>query len=156
LAKYEVIKKIGSGSYGHVFKVLNRKTRKIKALKKNFDAFQNSSDAQRTYREIMFLMQIKHPNIVVLEEVIPADNGRDIYLVFEFLDADLHLLIYNNLLSEDHIKYILYQIAKALLFLHSVGLVHRDVKPPNILINESCEAKLCDFGLVRSVDMQQR
>lgn len=49
-AKYKVIEKIGSGAYGHVFKVINRKTKKVKALKKNFDAFHNSTDAQRTYR----------------------------------------------------------------------------------------------------------
>lgn len=50
LAKFKLIKKIGSGAYGHVFKVVDRKTKKIKALKKNFDAFNNSTDAQRTYR----------------------------------------------------------------------------------------------------------
>ena len=72
LAKFKVIKKIGSGAYGHVFKVVDKKTKKIKALKKNFDAFNNSTDAQRTYREIMFLMDLKHPNIVILEEVIKA------------------------------------------------------------------------------------
>lgn len=93
LTKYKVIKKIGSGAYGHVYKVVDRKTKKIKALKKNFDAFNNSTDAQRTYREIMFLMELKHPNIIILDEVIQAENGKDIYLVFEFMDADLHLLI---------------------------------------------------------------
>ncbi len=50
LAKYKVMKKIGSGAYGHVYKVQDRKTKNIKALKKNFDAFNNSTDAQRTYR----------------------------------------------------------------------------------------------------------
>ncbi len=55
LAKYKVIKKVGSGAYGIVWKVLDYKDKKVKALKKNFDAFHNSTDAQRTYREIMFL-----------------------------------------------------------------------------------------------------
>lgn len=99
----------------------------------------------------MFLMELKHPNIIVLEDVIPAENGKDIYLVFEHMDADLHLLIRENILAEKHKKYILYQTAKAVLFLHSAGLIHRDLKPSNILVNESCEAKLCDFGLVRSI-----
>ncbi len=65
----------------------------MKALKKNFDAFSNSTDAQRTYREIMFLRQLKHPNIIALERVIPARNDKDIYLVFEHMDIDLHKLI---------------------------------------------------------------
>ena len=152
LARFKVIKKIGSGAYGHVFKVMDKKTKKIKALKKNFDAFNNSTDAQRTYREIMFLMDLKHPNIVILEEVIKAENGKDIYLVFEHMDVDLYSLIRENILAEKHKKYILYQTVKAMLYLHSAGLIHRDIKPSNILVNEACDAKLCDFGLVRSID----
>jgi mitogen-activated protein kinase 15 len=151
-----VIQKIGSGAYGHVYKVQDRKTKKIKALKKNFDAFNNSTDAQRTYREIMFLMELKHPNIITLDDIIQAENGKDIYLVFEFMDADLHLLIRENILTEKHKKYILYQTAKAVLYLHSAGLIHRDLKPSNILLNEACDAKLCDFGLVRSIDDNPR
>lgn len=65
-ALYKVIKKIGSGAYGHVWKVQDRKTKKLKALKKNFDSFSNSTDAQRIYREIMFLCQLEHPNIIKL------------------------------------------------------------------------------------------
>lgn len=99
LAKFKVVKKIGSGAYGHVFKVIDRRSKKTKALKKNFDAFNNSTDAQRTYREIMFLMELKHPNIVVLEEVIKAENGKDIYLVFEHMDVDLYTLIRENILG---------------------------------------------------------
>ena len=58
VAQYKIVKKIGSGAYGHVFKVQDRKTKTFKALKKNFDAFSNSTDAQRVYREIMFLRQL--------------------------------------------------------------------------------------------------
>ena len=97
-------------------------------------------------------MELKHPNSVVLEEVIKAENGRDIYLVFEHMDVDLYTLIRENILAEKHKKYILYQTAKAMMYLHSAGLIHRDVKPSNILVNEACDAKLCDFGLVRSID----
>ena len=82
LSKFKVIKKIGSGAYGHVWKIIDNKDKKVKALKKNFDAFNNSTDAQRTSREIMFLMELKHPNIIKLEQVIRADNNIDIYLVF--------------------------------------------------------------------------
>jgi mitogen-activated protein kinase 15 len=135
-----------------VWKVTDKKTRKIKALKKNFDAFNNSTDAQRTYREIMFLMELSHPNIIKLEEVIRAENNRDIYLVFEHMDIDLFTLIREDILAERHRKFIFYQMARALYYLHSGGLIHRDIKPSNVLVNENCEAKLCDFGLVRSLD----
>ncbi len=102
----------------------------------------------------MFLMELHHPNVIKLEEVIRADNNRDIYLVFEHMDNDLYTLIREDILAERHRKYIFYQMAKALYFLHSAGLIHRDVKPSNVLVNENCEAKLCDFGLVRSIDDQ--
>jgi mitogen-activated protein kinase 15 len=66
LKKYEVLKKLGSGAYGHVWKVREIHTSKIYALKKIFDAFQHSTDAQRTYREITVLKQLNHPNIISL------------------------------------------------------------------------------------------
>ena len=66
ITEYKLLKKIGSGAYGHVWKVQDRKTKTLKALKKNFDAFSNSTDAQRVYREIMFLKQLSHPNIIKL------------------------------------------------------------------------------------------
>jgi mitogen-activated protein kinase 15 len=84
--KYDIVKKIGKGAYGIVWKVIDKKTRQILALKKVFDAFQNATDAQRTYREIAFLSELgRHENIVHLVNVIKADNIKDIYLVFEFL-----------------------------------------------------------------------
>jgi mitogen-activated protein kinase 15 len=83
------------------------------ALKKIFDAFQNATDAQRTYREIMFLRELAgHDNIVQLLDVMKADNDRDIYLVFEFLETDLHAVIRANILEDIHKQYILYQLLK--------------------------------------------
>lgn len=70
------------------------------------------------------------------------------------MDIDLFTLIRENILEEKHKKWILYQICKAMFYLHSAGLIHRDLKPSNILVNENCDAKLCDFGLVRSLDEQ--
>lgn len=66
ITEYKLLKEIGSGAYGIVWKVQDRKSKCLKALKKNFDAFSNSTDAQRVYREIMFLKQLKHPNIIRL------------------------------------------------------------------------------------------
>lgn len=62
--RFEVVKKIGSGAYGIVWKVMDRRDHRFYALKKNFDAFQNSTDAQRTFREIMYLRKFEHPNII--------------------------------------------------------------------------------------------
>ena len=84
LRKYEICQKLGKGAYGIVWRALDKKSRETVALKKIFDAFQNSTDAQRTFREIEFLKQMGgHEHIITLTNVLKADNDRDIYLVFE-------------------------------------------------------------------------
>ena len=89
--KYELQQKLGKGAYGIVWKATDRKTRQTVALKKIFDAFQNATDAQRTFREIMFLQEMAdHEHIIRLTNVLKADNDRDIYLVFEYMETDLH------------------------------------------------------------------
>ncbi|BAM39209.1 protein kinase [Theileria orientalis strain Shintoku] len=152
LAMYKIIQKIGKGAYGIVWKALKKDTNEVVALKKIFDAFRNSTDAQRTYREIMFLQKLKKcPNIVKLMHVYPADNNRDVYLVFEYVETDLHAVIRSNILEDVHKKYILYQLLKSIHFIHTGELLHRDLKPSNILLNSKCAIKLADFGLARSV-----
>ena len=124
-----------------MWKALEKKTKRIVALKKIFDAFQNATDAQRTYREIMFLRELAgHDNVVQLLDVMKADNDRDIYLVFEFLETDLHAVIRANILEDIHKQYILYQMLKALKYMHTAEVLHRDLKgassffaPPSLL-----------------------
>lgn len=156
--KYEIGKKVGCGAYGVVWLAWDRKTRKQVAVKKIFDAFQNSTDAQRTYREIAFLQELnigRHSNIIKLLNVLKAENDADIYLVFEYLEIALHSVIKANILQDLHRRFIVYQCLRALLYIHSGDLLHRDLKPSNILINSDCTTKLCDFGLARSVAEQQ-
>ncbi|NXC29245.1 MK15 kinase, partial [Campylorhamphus procurvoides] len=140
-------------AYGIVWKAIDRKTGEIVAVKKIFDAFRNRTDAQRTFREIMFLQEFgEHPNIIKLLDVIRAENDKDIYLVFESMETDLHAVIKKgNLLKDIHKCYILYQLLKATKFIHSGNVIHRDQKPSNILLDAECCVKLCDFGLARSL-----
>ena len=88
LREFKVGELMGSGAYGHVWRVQARDGRKW-ALKKVFGAFRNRTDAQRTYREVQVLRQLKHQNIVRLERVIAARNEEDLYLLFELMEADL-------------------------------------------------------------------
>jgi len=82
-------------------------------LNKVFDAFQNSTDAQRTFREIVFLQELYgHENIVKLLNVIRAENDKDIYLIFDFMETDLHAVIKANILEDVHKRYIVYQVLK--------------------------------------------
>ncbi|XP_072855677.2 mitogen-activated protein kinase 15 isoform X1 [Pogona vitticeps] len=151
--RYEIKRRLGKGAYGIVWKAIDRKTGAIVAVKKIFDAFRNRTDAQRTFREIMFLQEFgEHPNIIRLLNVIRAQNDKDIYLVFESMETDLHAVIKKgNLLKDIHKCYILYQLLKATKFIHSGNVIHRDQKPSNILLDSDCFVKLCDFGLARSL-----
>lgn len=152
LRKYEIQQKLGKGAYGIVWKALDKKTRETVALKKIFDAFQNATDAQRTFREIMYLWEINnHDNIVKLLNVLKADNDRDIYLTFEYMETDLHAVIRANILEEIHNQYIMYQCFRAFKFIHTGDLLHRDMKPSNLLLDAQCLMKVADFGLARSV-----
>lgn len=84
--KYEITQKLGKGAYGIVWKAVDKRTRHTVALKKCFDAFRNATDAQRTYREIMYLQELAgHDNIIRMLNIVRAENDRDIYLVFDYM-----------------------------------------------------------------------
>lgn len=159
LKHYEVVQKLGKGAYGVVWKCLKKDKDKQKntfvALKKIFDAFQNATDAQRTFREIMLLLQMDHENVIKLINVMKAENNKDVYLVFDYMDTDLHAVIRAGILEDVHKQYVIYQIAKCLKYMHSAELLHRDLKPSNILLNSECVVKVADFGLARSTAVQE-
>lgn len=123
-------------------------------MKKIFDAFRNETDAQRTFREIVFLLEFSsHPNVIRLLNVMRADNNKDIYLVFQFMETDLHNVIKKgNVLEDIHRRYIMYQLFRAARYLHSGSVIHRDLKPSNLLLDSDCRVKVADFGLARSVE----
>jgi mitogen-activated protein kinase 15 len=100
----------------------------------------------------MFLQEMNnHENIIKLLNVLKAENDRDIYLIFEYMETDLHAVIRADILKEIHKQYIMYQIFRSLKYIHSAALLHRDIKPSNVLLNSECHVKMADFGLARSV-----
>jgi len=152
LERYEILQKLGKGAYGIVWKAIDKKYKQTVAVKKVFDAFHNATDAQRTYREVIFLQELNgHENIIRLRNIIKAENNKDLYLVFDHMEADLHHVIRANILEEIHKQYVVYQLLKGMKYIHSADLIHRDLKPSNILINSDCQIKLADFGLARSI-----
>lgn len=129
LRKYTVAQRLGKGAYGVVWRAVERKTGQVVALKKIFDAFQNATDAQRTFREVMFLQELdRHDNVVRLQNVLRASNDRDIYLVFEYMETDLHAAVRAGVLEDVHRRYVMYQLLRALKYVHSAALLHRDIK----------------------------
>ncbi|CAN0861592.1 Mitogen-activated protein kinase 7 [Linum grandiflorum] len=152
--KYVPIKPIGRGSYGIVCSSINKETNEKVAIKKINNVFDNTTDALRTLRELKLLRQIRHQNVIALKDVmVPANRlgFKDVYLVYELMDTDLHHIIKSSQsLSNDHIKYFIFQLLRGLNYLHSANILHRDLKPGNLLVNANCELKICDLGLART------
>ena len=96
------------------------------------------------------------PQVISLLDILaPPSFGEfeDLYLVFDLMDTDLGKIISSEQdLSDRHCKYFVYQILRGLKYLHSGKILHRDLKPGNLLLNENCILKICDFGLARGFD----
>uniref|UniRef100_A0A0D6R235 Mitogen-activated protein kinase n=1 Tax=Araucaria cunninghamii TaxID=56994 RepID=A0A0D6R235_ARACU len=152
--KYVPIKPIGKGAYGIVCSAQNTETNEKIAIKKIINVFENTTDAQRTLREIRLLRQIRHDNIVAMKDIMkPSERYtfNDVYVVFELMDTDLHQIIRSSQpLTDDHCQYFIYQLLRGLKYLHSANILHRDLKPNNLLLNANCDLKICDFGLART------
>ena len=132
------------------------------AVKKVNEPFIDDTDAKRLLREIRLLRCLHHPNVLQLTDLMPPpslspDSWRDVYLVTRLFDTNLHRVIHSGQrLSDAHVQYILWQIFRALRYLHRAGVVHRDMKPTNVLLNRDCETALADFGLARCMPARCR
>mmetsp|Transcript_59318 Transcript_59318/g.94167 ORF Transcript_59318/g.94167 Transcript_59318/m.94167 type:complete len:384 (+) Transcript_59318:65-1216(+) len=152
-SRYDVGRRIGRGCYGIVYEAREGLgLRRECAIKKILFAFKNSPDAQRTYREISYLLQFAgHKNIMHIYDVIPSRDDKHLYMVCEILDADLAKAIKSSAMTDRQQKFITYQVLRGLKYIHSAGVVHRDIKPANIFLTRRCETKIGDFGWARSL-----
>lgn len=155
---YRKIEKIGEGTYGVVYKARHLQTREIVALKKIRLENEEEGVPSTAIREISILKELMHPNVVKLIEVIISQSK--LYLVFEFLDMDVKRYIdqlpQNEYLEEKALKSYTYQIVSALAFCHCRRIMHRDLKPQNLLIGKNGIIKLADFGLARAFGVPVR
>uniref|UniRef100_A0A8R7P9B2 Mitogen-activated protein kinase n=1 Tax=Triticum urartu TaxID=4572 RepID=A0A8R7P9B2_TRIUA len=152
--KYVPIKPIGRGSYGIVCSSVNKDTNEQVAIKKINNVFDNRVDALRMLREMKLLRHLRHENVIALKDImmpIQKRSFKDVYLVSELMDTDLDRIINSSqTLSNDHCQYFLFQLLRGLKYLHSAGILHRDLKPLNLLVDGNCDLKICDFGLART------
>eukprot|EP00474_Spongospora_subterranea_P001685 CRZ02143.1 hypothetical protein [Spongospora subterranea] len=153
---YSPLKAIGSGAYGIVCSATDTRTNKKVAIKKISAAFDDLIDAKRILREIKLLSHFKHDNVISLVDLVnPITTAQfdDIYMVMEFMETDLHKIIYSkNELTDEHCQYFIYQILRGMKYIHSSNVIHRDLKPSNLLLNGNCDLKICDFGLARGTN----
>uniref|UniRef100_A0A7N0TJA0 mitogen-activated protein kinase n=1 Tax=Kalanchoe fedtschenkoi TaxID=63787 RepID=A0A7N0TJA0_KALFE len=151
--RYKIIEVVGKGSYGVVCAALDTHTGEKVAIKKIQDIFEHISDAIRILREIKLLRLLRHPDIVEIKRIMLPPSRRefkDIYVVFELMESDLHQVIKaNDDLTREHHQFFLYQLLRALKYMHTANVYHRDLKPKNVLANANCKLKVCDFGLAR-------
>ncbi|RKP24911.1 putative CDK5 [Syncephalis pseudoplumigaleata] len=140
--KYQKIEKLGEGTYGIVYKSLNRETNEVVPC--------------TAIREISLLKELVHANIVRLHDVLHTD--RKLTLVFEYMDSDLKKYLDANGGDIDlpTVQNLLYQLLQGIAFCHSQRVLHRDLKPQNLLINKKGELKLGDFGLARAFGIPVR
>uniref|UniRef100_A0A8C4IHA7 cyclin-dependent kinase n=1 Tax=Dicentrarchus labrax TaxID=13489 RepID=A0A8C4IHA7_DICLA len=149
LETYIKLDKLGEGTYATVFKGRSKLTDNLVALKEI--RLEHEEGAPCTaIREVSLLKDLKHANIVTLHDIVHTD--KSLTLVFEYLDKDLKQYMDDcgNILSMQNVKIFLYQILRGLAYCHRRKVLHRDLKPQNLLINDRGELKLADFGLARA------
>uniref|UniRef100_A0A8C0FFJ7 cyclin-dependent kinase n=1 Tax=Bubo bubo TaxID=30461 RepID=A0A8C0FFJ7_BUBBB len=149
LETYVKLDKLGEGTYATVFKGRSKLTENLVALKEI--RLEHEEGAPCTaIREVSLLKNLKHANIVTLHDIIHTE--RSLTLVFEYLDNDLKQYLDNcgNLMSVHNVKIFMFQLLRGLAYCHGRKILHRDLKPQNLLINERGELKLADFGLARA------
>nr|GMD56935.1 probable serine/threonine-protein kinase At1g54610 isoform X2 [Ipomoea batatas] len=156
--QFQRLEKIGQGTYSSVYKARDLDNGKMVALKKvRFDNFQPES-VRFMAREITVLRRLDHPNIMKLEGIITSRSSCSIYLVFEYMEHDLSGLLScpDVKFSDSQIKCFMKQLLSGLEHCHSRGVMHRDIKVSNILVNNEGVLKIGDFGLANFVSARSK
>ncbi|XP_029127071.1 probable serine/threonine-protein kinase At1g54610 [Cajanus cajan] len=154
---YEKLAKIGRGTYSNVYKAREKGTGKIVALKKvRFDTSDTES-IKFMAREIRILQMLDHPNVIKLRGLATSRMQYSLYLVFDFMQSDLTRIITRpgEKLTEPQIKCYMQQLLSGLQHCHDRGIMHRDIKASNLLIDRRGVLKIADFGLATSIEAER-
>ena len=143
--RYVPYKILGRGSFGTVCAAHDTANCRDVAVKRLKNVLNDRSTALSLAREINILRLLHDPHIVELYDI--SIDEHDVYLVIELCDTDLHRVICSSQeLSPQHIKYFAKQLLLGIRAIHQAGIMHRDLKPQNILVMQNCRLKIADFG----------
>jgi serine/threonine protein kinase len=150
LGKFELQAELGAGSFGYVFRARDTELERTVAVKiQRAGSLANHEEATRFLREARSVAQLKHAGIVSLHEIGQTQEGVS-YLVTEFIEGQtLEEHLKTGLPDPRRVAELLIQVALALQYAHSQGVIHRDIKPSNILIDDQCQPHVMDFGLAK-------
>ena len=149
--KYQVLDVLGEGTYGVVYRAIDRRNSEVVALKKIRLDHSEEGIPQTALREVSILQELHHPNIVNLKDVISVSDAK-LYLVFEYVDQDMKQALDKRIasFSSTLLKRLMWQLVEGLSFCHAHRIIHRDLKPANILLTSENVVKIADFGLARA------
>ncbi|PRQ59847.1 putative protein-serine/threonine kinase CMGC-RCK family [Rosa chinensis] len=154
MERYELIKKVGHGAFGTVWRAKNKQTGEvvaIKELKKRYYSW----DECISLREVKSLQKMNHPNIVELKHLILSENNI-LYFVFDYMEFNLYQLMKDKVMPfpESQVRDWCLEVFKGLAHMHQRGYFHRDLKPENLLLNKDFKIKIADLGFAREIDSQ--
>jgi cell division cycle 2-like protein len=154
---YQRLGMIDEGTYGRVFKARNYKDQKIYACKEIKIEYKFNEIFFSSIHEINILLFVKHPNLIFAKESFFGKSLNQIFIVSEYCEYDLKSILNSRVkFSKNQIKYIMKQILRGLKILHENKIIHRDLKTSNILLNNRGIIKICDFGLARFINLNQK
>ncbi|EEF42474.1 cyclin-dependent kinase F-4 isoform X2 [Ricinus communis] len=152
MERYKLIKEVGDGTFGSVWRAINKQSGEVVAIKKMKKKYYTWEECVNL-REVKSLRRMNHPNIVKLKEVIRENDI--LYFVFEYMDCNLYQLIKDRvkLFPEAEVRNWCFQVFQGLAYMHQRGYFHRDLKPENLLVTKGI-IKIADFGLAREINSQ--
>ncbi|XP_016327779.1 serine/threonine-protein kinase 36 [Sinocyclocheilus anshuiensis] len=150
--QYHILEVIGEGSFGRVYKGRRKFSGQVVALKFIPKVGRSEKDLRSLKREIDIMRGLKHPNIVLLLDSFETE--REVVVVTEYAEGELFQILEDDgSLPENQVSEIACQLVSALYYLHSHRILHRDMKPQNILLGKGGVVKLCDFGFARAMSV---
>ncbi|XP_059406741.1 serine/threonine-protein kinase 36-like isoform X2 [Carassius carassius] len=150
--QYHILEVIGEGSFGRVYKGRRKFSGQVVALKFIPKVGRSEKDLRSLKREIDIMRGLKHPNIVLLLDSFETE--REVVVVTEYAEGELFQILEDDgSLPENQVREIACQLVSALYYLHSHRILHRDMKPQNILLGKGGVVKLCDFGFARAMSV---